>query len=50
MIIKWDITIPQLSGDQVRKAYVYLPESYEEEAKAVFATASAVRPGMVIAL
>ena len=31
MIIKWDITIPQLSGDQVRKAYVYLPESYEED-------------------
>ena len=31
MIIKWDITIPQLSGDQARKAYVYLPESYEED-------------------
>ena len=28
MVIKWDITIPQLSGDQVRRAYVYLPESY----------------------
>ena len=31
MIIKWDITIPKLSGDQVRRAYVYLPESYEWE-------------------
>ncbi len=28
----------------------HAPESYEEEAKAVFAAASAVRPGMVIAL
>ena len=31
MVIKWDITIPQLSGDQVRRAYVYLPESYTQE-------------------
>lgn len=31
MIIKWDITIPQLSGEQVRRAYVYLPESYDFE-------------------
>lgn len=31
MIIKWDITIPQLSGDQVRRAYVYLPKSYDED-------------------
>ncbi len=31
MILKWDITIPQLSGDQVRRAYVYLPESYDED-------------------
>ena len=31
MILKWDITIPQLSGDQIRRAYVYLPESYDGE-------------------
>ena len=31
MILKWDITIPQLSGDQTRRAYVYLPESYDED-------------------
>jgi len=31
MIIKWELTIPQLSGDQVRRAYVYLPESYDRD-------------------
>ena len=31
MTLKWDITIPQLSGDQTRRAYVYLPESYDED-------------------
>ena len=31
MVIKWDITIPQLSGDQPRRAFIYLPESYEQE-------------------
>ena len=31
MVIKWDLTIPQLSGDQVRRGYVYLPESYDED-------------------
>ena len=29
MVIKWDITIPQLSGETPRKAYIYLPASYE---------------------
>jgi predicted alpha/beta superfamily hydrolase len=29
MIIKWDVTIPELSGDMPRKGYVYLPDSYE---------------------
>lgn len=29
MIEKWDITIPELTGDETRRAYVYLPESYE---------------------
>lgn len=31
MVIKWDVVIPQLSGDMPRKAYIYLPDSYEEE-------------------
>lgn len=29
MMIKWDVTIPQLSGQATRRGYVYLPESYE---------------------
>ena len=28
MVKKWDVTIPQLSGEKTRKAYIYLPESY----------------------
>ncbi len=31
MVEKWDITIPELTGEEVRRAYVYLPESYENE-------------------
>ena len=31
MVIKWDVTIPKLSGDTPRRAYIYLPESYDEE-------------------
>ena len=31
MVKKWDITIPRLSGDRTRRAYIYLPESYEKE-------------------
>ena len=31
MVIKWDVVIPQLSGDMARRAYIYLPDSYEEE-------------------
>lgn len=31
MVHKWDITIPELTGDEVRSAYLYLPESYEYE-------------------
>lgn len=31
MVLKWDVTIPPLSGDQPRRAYVCLPESYEED-------------------
>ena len=29
MIIKWNVTIPALSGDTPRQGYVYLPESYD---------------------
>ena len=31
MVIKWDVTIPRLTGERPRKVYVCLPESYEEE-------------------
>lgn len=31
MIEKWDITIPELTGDRTRSAYLYVPESYEYE-------------------
>lgn len=31
MVIKWDVTIPQLSGDTPRQAYIYLPDSYKKE-------------------
>ena len=31
MVIKWDVTIPRLSGDTPRRAYIYLSESYDEE-------------------
>ena len=31
MVKKWNITIPKLSGDKPRRAYILLPESYEKE-------------------
>lgn len=31
MLIKWDITIPRLSGENTRKVYVYLPASYKKD-------------------
>ena len=31
MVKKWDVTIPKLSGGKTRKAYIYLPDSYEKE-------------------
>lgn len=31
MVKKWDVTIPKLSGEKTRRAYIYLPESYEKE-------------------
>lgn len=30
MIHTWDITIPELTGRETRKAYLYLPDSYKE--------------------
>ena len=30
MVKKWNVMIPKLSGDKPRKAYIYLPESNEE--------------------
>lgn len=31
MIEKWDITIPELTGDEVRSAYICLPEAYTHD-------------------
>ncbi len=31
MIHKWEVTLPKLSGEEKRRAYIYLPESYETE-------------------
>lgn len=31
MVKKWPVTIPKLSGDTPRTAYIYLPESYDWE-------------------
>ena len=31
MIEKWDITIPELTGDEVRSAYICLPEAYTRD-------------------
>ena len=31
MIHKWDITIPELTGDEPRRAYVYVPGWWEED-------------------
>ena len=31
MVKKWNVQIPNLSGDMMRKAYIYLPESYEKD-------------------
>lgn len=33
MVNYWNITIPELTGNETRKAYVYLPESYMYETK-----------------
>ena len=31
MVIKWDVTIPKLTGEKTRRAYIYLPDSYDIE-------------------
>ena len=31
MVKKWDVTIPTLSGKKTRKAYIYLPDYYDED-------------------
>ena len=31
MVKKWDVVIPNLSGEKTRRAYIYLPDSYEKE-------------------
>ena len=31
MVIKWNVTIPPLSGEKIRRGYVYLPENYDRE-------------------
>ena len=31
MVIKWNVTIPPLTGEKLRRGYVYLPESYDRE-------------------
>ena len=31
MVYKWNVKIPQLSGDTPRRAYIWLPASYERE-------------------
>jgi len=31
MVKKWEVTIPKLSGEQPRKAYIYLPASYSKD-------------------
>ena len=31
MVRKWDVTIPSLTGNQPRTAYIYLPDYYDED-------------------
>ena len=31
MVITWNVTVPELTADAPRKAYLYLPESYDRE-------------------
>lgn len=36
MIRKWNITIPELTGEETRRAYVYLPEAYQYDTDSRF--------------
>ena len=36
MVLTWNITIPELTGREKRKAYVWLPEAYDEELEAAY--------------
>ena len=31
MVIKWDVTVPPLTGEKLRRGYVYLPEDYDAD-------------------
>lgn len=31
MVKKWNVVIPELSGEKTRRAYIYLPDSYKKE-------------------
>ena len=31
MVFKWEVTLPKLTGDKKRMAYIYIPESYDED-------------------
>ena len=31
MVKKWPVTIPKLTGEKTRRAYIYLPDSYEKQ-------------------
>ena len=31
MVKKWPVTIPKLTGEMTRRAYIYLPDSYEKQ-------------------
>ena len=31
MVKKWSVVIPKLSGEKIRRVYLYLPDSYEKE-------------------
>ncbi|MCC8163216.1 MAG: alpha/beta hydrolase [Lachnospiraceae bacterium] len=33
MVDKWTVTIPELSGDEPRRIYLYLPDDYEERTR-----------------
>ena len=36
MIEKWNITIPELTGEEPRAAYIYVPDIIEEDPEARF--------------